>query len=156
MSKFVHTAAAIVLPAAIHRRLWAQHYVALWRALFTREQRDKQTHAYRVLHAARAPSPPLAIAKSRASFLRKLSGEGPTLLTRLLYDHWALHPRSSWLGQIHEDVQQVCLYLPNLASIFSGRHRSSRPGLPVGGPGLVAPAGHEGYQGLSGRSHCVG
>ena len=121
MSKFVHTAAAIVLPAAIHRRLWAQHYVALWRALFTREQRDKQTHAYRVLHAARAPSPPLAIAKSRASFLRKLSGEGPTLLTRLLYDHWALHPRSSWLGQIHEDVQQVCLYLPNLASIFSGR-----------------------------------
>ena len=78
LSKFVHTAAAIVLPAAIHRRLWSQHCIALWRALFTRERRDRQAHAYRVLHAAEASSPPLAIAKSRASFLKKLSAAGPT------------------------------------------------------------------------------
>ena len=134
MSKFVHTAAAMVLPAAIHRRLWAQHFVALWRALFTREQRDKQTHAYRVLHAARAPSPPLALAKSRASFLKKLSVEGPTLLTRLLHDHWALHPRSSWLGQLNEDVQQVCLYLPDPCSdLLRTRSCPGCPGFIVGG-----------------------
>ena len=56
----------------------SQHYIALWRALFTRERRDRQAHAYRVPHAAEASSPPLAIAKSRASFLKKLSAAGPT------------------------------------------------------------------------------
>ena len=118
LSKYVHTGASLILPAAFHRRLWAQHYVGLWRSLFVRLQTDRSAHSYDVLLAARAPSPPLALAKARAAFMKRLSMRGPSLLGRLLYDHWATFPANSWLGQLQGDVKQVLLYVPEVSGVL--------------------------------------
>ncbi|CAE7236785.1 unnamed protein product [Symbiodinium sp. CCMP2592] len=63
-----------------------------------------------------APSPPLALARARASFLARLSAAGPTVLTYLLYAHWSCHKRSSWLHQLEQDFEAVCLYVPDVAN----------------------------------------
>ena len=118
VSRFVHTSAAIVLHAACHKRVWAQQFVALWRALFRRPSKTRHEHSYSVLRAAKAPAPPLAMAQARADFLRKLTQKGPGLLSRLLYDHWALCPKTSWLEQLVGDVQQVALYVPDIRALL--------------------------------------
>ncbi|CAE7407103.1 unnamed protein product [Symbiodinium microadriaticum] len=118
VSRFVHTSAAIFLHTAYHRRVWAQQFVALWRSLFRRRPETHTEHSFTVLRVARAPSPPLALAQSRASFLAKLTGAGPGLLARLLFDHWAICPSNSWLEQLKGDVNQVCLYLPHVRAIL--------------------------------------
>ncbi|CAE7041785.1 unnamed protein product [Symbiodinium sp. CCMP2592] len=116
ISKFAHTGAAIFLQAAFHRRLWSQQYVGLWRSLFMRQSATRSIHAYRVLHAAQAPSPPLALARARAGFLARLTAAGPTVLTYLLYMHWCEHRRSSWLHQLEQDFEAVSLYVPDVAN----------------------------------------
>ena len=118
VSRFVHTSAAIFLHAACHKRVWAQQFVALWRSLFKRTSETRTEHFYTVLRVAQAPSPPLALAHSRASFLAKITRSGPGLLARLLFDHWATSPSRSWLEQLRSDVHQVCLYLPHLRTLL--------------------------------------
>ena len=114
LSKYTHTAAAVVLRSACHLRLWERHYVALWRHLCPRAKPDAQPHPYQVLHMAQAPSPPLALANTRAHFLLKLVKAGNEALLVLLCDHHLLHPASSWLGQLCEDVRSVSQFLPHV------------------------------------------
>ncbi|CAE7883540.1 hypothetical protein AK812_SmicGene281 [Symbiodinium microadriaticum] len=118
ISRFVHTSAAIVLHASCHKRVWAQQFVALWRTLLRRPSKTRNEHSYSVLRAAKAPAPPLAMAKARADFLCKLTQSGPGLLSRLLYDHWALCPKTSWLEQLTGDVQQIALYVPDVRALL--------------------------------------
>ncbi|CAE7849805.1 unnamed protein product [Symbiodinium microadriaticum] len=118
MSRYMHTGAALILPSAIHQRLWDRHYIALWRHLCRRESASRQEHPYLVLKAAKASAPPLAIAKSRACFLQKLFQHGPGLLLTLLFDHWASHPGSSWLQQFVTDVETVQQYCPTVLHFF--------------------------------------
>ena len=70
LSRYAHSAAVLLLRAACHVRVWEQHYVALWRSLFHRRSPSTQLHSFRVLHDVHAPSPPLALARARAGFLR--------------------------------------------------------------------------------------
>ena len=86
----------------------------------------KCAHAYDVLHAARAPAPPLALAEARASFLRRLTSKGPSMLAQLLFDHWVTHPGSSWLAQLSFDV--CADYLPCSPEGQSCPFASGRPG----------------------------
>ena len=113
VSKFSHSVAALLLQAACQVRVWEQHYVALWRALFHRRATDKSVHSLRVLHEAHALSPTLALAKARAGFLRRVFVHGPRDLLSLLWDHWKLHPSSSWLKQLKDDIAHVSLYVPS-------------------------------------------
>ena len=112
VSRYVHTAAALLLHANVHRRLWERQYMAIWRVLIARHAADVQAHCYEVLRQAQAPSPALALAVARATCLRKLSTNGPTELLTLLWDHWQLHPKSSWLAQLEDDVQHVAVFRP--------------------------------------------
>ena len=112
VSRYVHTAAAMLLHATVHKRLWERQYLSLWRVLVARHAVDAQAHSYEVLRQGQAASPALALASARASCLRKLFTVGPSNLLALLWDHWALHPKSSWLAQLHEDVQHVAVYCP--------------------------------------------
>ena len=118
VSRYVHTSAALILKAAVHQRVWDRHFVALWRHLSTRTSAEKQDHPYRVLHLARAPSPPLALAKTRAAFLKKLFAHGPSALRALLHDHWADHAPSSWFSQLQADVLYVKQYLPSIGDLL--------------------------------------
>ena len=114
VSRYVHTAASLLLHATVHRRLWERQYLAIWRVLVARHAVDTQAHCYEVLRQAQAPSPALAIAHARATCLRKLFTCGPPELLTLLWDHWSLHPKSSWLAQLNEDVQHVAVYKPTV------------------------------------------
>eukprot|EP00439_Symbiodinium_sp_Y106_P077141 s375_g16.t1 len=78
-----------------------------------------QLHPYEVLHQARKPTPPLAIARARAAYLAKLLHEGPELLLTLLVDHWLLHPKTAWLGQLDSDFQLVSSYLPHMPAVLA-------------------------------------
>ena len=122
LSKYVHTGAALVLGSAIHQRLWDRHYIALWRHLVRRHSASVQAHPFRVLHAAKATAPPLALAQSRASFLRKLFSQGPKTLLTLLYDHWIAHRSSSWLRQLQDDIAYAKQYLPELGDLLAPGH----------------------------------
>ena len=84
LSKYLHSSAALILKCAAHLKLWERHYVALWRNLCRRVDKDTQLHPYEVLCQAAAPTPPLALAKARASFLIKLVQDGPELLFTLI------------------------------------------------------------------------
>ncbi|CAE7840612.1 PAP20 [Symbiodinium sp. CCMP2592] len=114
VSRYVHTAAALVLPAAVHRRLWERQYVSLWRVLLARTAVDAPPHSYAVLLAARAPPPNLAIADARALCLQKLFRQGPQELLAFLYDHWCLVPRTSWLRQLEDDIRSVAVFVPGV------------------------------------------
>ncbi|CAE7244265.1 unnamed protein product, partial [Symbiodinium sp. CCMP2592] len=118
VSRYTHTAAALVLPSALHRRQWERQYLSLYRVLIARTVADDQAHSYTVLLAAQAPPPNLAIAAARAQCLQKLYQQGPLELLALVYDHWALHPRTSWLHQFKEDVESVIVYLPHLRELL--------------------------------------
>ena len=118
VSKFAHSAAALLLPAACHVRIWEQHYMQLWRALFPRSAAKGQLHSYRVLHEANAPSPTLALARARASFLSRVFQHGPAALLAVLWDHWVTHPPSSWLAQVAADVDHVSQFLPRVSSVL--------------------------------------
>ncbi|OLP89784.1 hypothetical protein AK812_SmicGene28712 [Symbiodinium microadriaticum] len=117
VSKYVHTGAAILLKAAFHQRLWAQHYIQLWKALIARKAPDQHIHAYQVLFLARAPSPTLALAKARAVLLAKLVQAGPSFLGYLLVMHWQCVPRTAWLSQLEQDYKVVVAFLPQLADL---------------------------------------
>ena len=123
VSKYVHTAAAVLLSSAVHRRLWERQYLQLWRVLVARHAVDQQVHSFLVLAAAQAPPPNLALAVARAAFLSKLFRTGPKLLLTLLWDHWCLFPRTSWLAQLCEDVKGVGIYVPSVHLL-----------LPIGAP----------------------
>ena len=96
------------------------HYIALWRNLCKRGSDFHQIHPFEVLRRAHACTPPLALAKTRASFLAKVLLTGPALLAAQLCDHWLLHPASSWLGQLEEDFRHVSQYVPELATLAAG------------------------------------
>ena len=120
VSKFSHSAAALIMTAAYHVRIWEKHYLALWRALFHRRSVSDQLHSFRVLLQARASSPPLSLARARAGFLQRVYAHGPRDLLALLWDHWLLHPSSSWLKQIRDDVRHVSQYVPSVRDLLSG------------------------------------
>ena len=66
------------------------------------------------------PAPPLALAHTRASFLRRLFKHGPRALLTLLFDHWTAHAASSWLQELQVDVDSVKQYFPHLTHYLSG------------------------------------
>ncbi|CAE7807482.1 unnamed protein product [Symbiodinium sp. CCMP2592] len=117
-SRLVHSAAALILPANIHQRMWDRAYLQVWRALVPRHSADKQLHSVEVLRLAQVPSPPLALAKARAAFLKQLTLHGPAILRHTLYRYWVGHPRTSWLQQLAADVRLVTSYVPSAAHIF--------------------------------------
>ena len=119
-SRFVHSSAAVILPAAIHERCWDRAFLDIWRVLLPRSSADMQAHSFEVLRAANAPTPPLAMALARARFLARLTWHGPAVLRCMLYQHWAVHKRSSWLAQVSGDISLVLQYLPELSPLFVG------------------------------------
>ena len=123
VSRFTHSSAALILPAAVHERLWDRAYLDLWRPLIPRKAADKQAHSFEVLRVAGAVSPPLMMAQARANFLKQLTANGPSVLRHVLFVHWRTHARSSWLAQIAEDVSLVLQYLPNLSPLFPSSKR---------------------------------
>ena len=118
VSKYVHTGASLVLPAAVHQRLWDRQYISLWRHICRRTSAEHQVHPYQVLHAAKAVAPTLALAHARAAFLSKLFRKGPKVLLTLLHDHWRAHPASSWLQQLLGDVHNVAQYRSTLGQVL--------------------------------------
>ena len=121
VSRLVHSAASLVLPATIQQRLWDRAYVQVWRSLLPRAAADKQPHSLQVLRTSQAPSPPIALAKTRAAFLRQLTLNGPIALKQLLYQQWVCHPKSSWLNQLKTDATLVQAYCPQVAPFFERR-----------------------------------
>ena len=121
ISRLVHSAASLVLPAAIQQRLWDRAYIQVWRSLLPRTAEDKQSHSLHVLQVAQAPSPPIALAKTRAAFLRQLTAHGPDALKQVLFQHWTMHPKSSWLHQLKADASLVQAYCPKVTPFFEGR-----------------------------------
>ena len=117
-SRFAHSAAALLLPAACHVRIWEQHYMQLWRALFPRSAARGQLHSYSVLREAGVSSPTLALARARAGFLGRVFQHGPGALLAVLWDHWVTHPSSSWLAQVAADVEHVEQFLPGVSSVL--------------------------------------
>ena len=110
MSRYAFGSAALQVHAGIHRRLWYKNYVALWRSLWKRGKEEHYTHSYRVLHQTGAPSPPLALALSRAVLLGQVATAGPSTLLHLLTVHWHECPNESWLGQVARDIAHVAQY----------------------------------------------
>ena len=113
VSKYTHGCVALTLAAGVHKRLWSQGYIALWRALLRREPvQGKLPHAYEVLLAAQAPSPPLMLAFVRATFLQRHIQVGPSALFWYLQAHWEYDQAKSWLAQLKHDVEAVSQYVP--------------------------------------------
>ncbi|CAE7240749.1 unnamed protein product [Symbiodinium microadriaticum] len=123
VSRFTHSSAALILPAAVHERLWDRAYLDLWRPLIPRKAADKQAHSFEVLRVAQSASPPLMMAHARANFLKQLTSHGPSVLRHVLFVHWRAHAKSSWLAQIAEDVSLVLQYLPGLSPLFPSSKR---------------------------------
>ena len=122
LSRLVHTSAALILPHASAQRTWDRAYLQVQKALLSKKGPADHQHSYLVLLAAEAPPPPLALAKARASFLMQLTRNGPTLLCQLLVKHWRVHPASSWLAQLEEDVAMVTMYCPQATAPIQGAH----------------------------------
>ena len=112
ISRYSFGSAALPLQAASHKRLWCKHYVAMWRCLWRRGKNEPYRHSYSVLGLAGAPPPPLALAMARAVLLRQITMTGPATLLQLLTVHWYVHPKSSWLGLLHDDVVHLAQYVP--------------------------------------------
>ncbi|CAE7285274.1 unnamed protein product, partial [Symbiodinium sp. CCMP2456] len=121
ISKFAYSAATLFLRAGIHQRLWAQQYISLWRCLHANASHQNHVHAYQVLHLAQAPSPPLALARARAAFLARLTGDGPTALGAWLFAHWQRAPKTSWLAQLETDYQAVITFLPEVKAFIPAK-----------------------------------
>ncbi|CAE7228212.1 SLC38A6 [Symbiodinium microadriaticum] len=124
MSRYMFGSAALPLHAAVHRRLWAKHFVALWRVLWRRQPGEHSRHSYAVLGAARAPTPPLALALARAVLFRQMLASGPSSLLHLLFVHWIESPRHAWLGMLLEDIQHVAQYIPEAGMVWLSLLRS--------------------------------
>ncbi|CAE7250421.1 unnamed protein product [Symbiodinium sp. CCMP2592] len=122
VSRYVHTAAALILPAAVHRRLWERQYISLWRVLLARTAVDALPHSYAVLLAAKAAPPNLALADARAMCLQKLFRQGPSELLAFLYDHWSLARKTSWLRQLEDDVCSVAVFVPSVRDCLPVQH----------------------------------
>ena len=121
MSRYTFGSAALTLHAGIHKRLWAKHYVALWRGLWRRREGEPFRHSYAVLGPAGAPTPPLALALSRAVLLRQITSAGPATLLQLLSVHWRECPRTSWLGQVQGDIEHVSQYVSAARALLGTR-----------------------------------
>ena len=119
VAKFTHSAAAMLITSACHSRVWERQYLALWRSLFHRRSAETQVHSFQVLRQAHASSPPLSLARARAGFLLRLHKSGPFDLLALLWDHWSLHPASSWFSQLVADMRHVSLYAPDIKNLLS-------------------------------------
>ena len=124
MTRFVFGSAVLPLHCALHFRTWAQHYTALWRSLLRRKPDERTPHAYTTLHAADAPSPPLALALGRASLLRQIVVQGPATLKRLLWAQWELEGDKSWLGAVLGDVRHAAQYISAAKVLL---HQASPP-----------------------------
>ncbi|CAE7343995.1 unnamed protein product [Symbiodinium sp. CCMP2592] len=123
ISRFAFGSAAILMCAALHGRLWYKYYISIWRSIWKRGKGEPTMHSYEVLRRAGAPSPPLALALSRAVFIRQLVRSGPSTLLHLLRVQWCCAPESSWLGQLERDVEHVALFLPELRDLLPARRR---------------------------------
>ena len=119
-SRFVHSSAAVILPAAIHERCWGRAFLDIWRVLLPRSAADMQAHSFEVLRAAQAPTPPLAMALARARFLARLTRHGPACCDMCSINIGFVHKRSSWLAQVSSDIDLVLQYLPELLPLFTG------------------------------------
>ncbi|CAE7293862.1 unnamed protein product [Symbiodinium sp. KB8] len=120
LSKLVHTSAALILPNALAQRNWDKAYLQVLRALLPRKGPADHQHSYLALLAARAPPPPLALAKARAAFLVQLTVHGPLVLRQLLILHWRWHAASSWLAQLSTDIDLVAMYCPDAVAPIQG------------------------------------
>ncbi|CAE7273496.1 ANKRD50 [Symbiodinium sp. CCMP2592] len=118
LSRFTFASSTLDLHAAQHRRTWCRHYVLLWRGLLRWKDRDDSPHSYAVLQAANAPSPLLALAQTRASFLGRLLQKGPGALLHLLHAHWRQAPLKSWLGAFVLDLKAVAVYVNAAADLL--------------------------------------
>ncbi|CAE7941434.1 unnamed protein product, partial [Symbiodinium necroappetens] len=105
----------------MHRRLWAKHYVALWRHLWRRNKGEHYRHCYSVLGLSGAPTPPSALALSRAVLLRQVSIAGPVTLLQLLHVQWQETPKVAWLGEIRRDIQHVAQYAQAARTLLGTR-----------------------------------
>ena len=113
VSKFVHGSVALCLDVGVHYRRWCNSYISLWRTLCKREPgSQKLLHAYEVLALAKAVSPPLALAYSRAIFLQRHALQGPTTLLVYLQAHWEKSGCKSWLHQLLLDIRHVSALVP--------------------------------------------
>ena len=110
ISRYVFSGAASLLDAAVHRRAWCQHYVALWRGLCRWRRGTNTPHSYTVLQTAGAPNPLLALAHMRAILLRRVVKFGPATLLHVLQVHWRTDPSKSWLGLLKDDIEAVAVY----------------------------------------------
>ena len=106
-----HLLRSLAMSLGFLQRLWAKHYVALWRSLWRCGKGESYRHCYAVLGPAGAPTPPLALALAPAVLLRQIAGSGPSTLLHLLTVHWRESPRSSWLGQVLGDIAHVSQYV---------------------------------------------
>ena len=118
-SKFTFGSATLELHAACHSRLWARLYVSLFRALQPRGASPSKMHSYAVLQAARACTPPLALAKARGGFLLRVLTKGPAELRHLILLQWEEAPTKSWIGQLQEDIQHVALYCTGARTLLA-------------------------------------
>ena len=122
VSKFTYGAAGLNLSAAVHRRGWCGAYVDIWRRLLRRDWATvKRTHGYEVLYVAQAPSPLLALALTRATFLRRLVLFGPAECLHLLQAHWDLQPSRSWFGLVLSDISLVAQYVESAQVLLQQR-----------------------------------
>ena len=122
VSKYVYGSTALILHTGVHQRQWHRGYVSLWRALLPSQTPSGHgPGSYHVLHAADAPVPALALAYSRAAFLRRLYLFGPATVAHALQRHWEDDPKRSWLGLLRDDIQVVAQYV-EAASILLGEH----------------------------------
>ncbi|CAE6971530.1 unnamed protein product, partial [Symbiodinium sp. CCMP2592] len=119
ISRFVFACAVVDLNSAIHRRTWCRHYVELWGALQKTCRPQDRPHSFRLLLQADAPSPLLALALSRAVFLKRLLTYGPAAVLHLLHIHWRTRPMSSWLTQLCKDMQAVAVYVPAVTLLLN-------------------------------------
>ena len=119
VSRFVYGSVALRLVCSQHRRIWYQSYMYLWRMLLRpKTGTAHRPHALAVLHAAKAPSPPLSLALMRATFLRRVARHGPSAVMTVLQKHWELLPAASWLGQLALDIQLVGQYADDAAVLL--------------------------------------
>ena len=117
MSRYVFASATTIMPIAAHRRLWYRHFVQLWRGLHRCVDPSQTPHSFQILKHAKAPSPILAIARARASFLTRMLASGPCALLHLLHAHWRVAPQKSWLGQLTLDVKAVAVYVSSARTL---------------------------------------
>ncbi|CAE7751735.1 unnamed protein product, partial [Symbiodinium sp. CCMP2456] len=118
VSAYKHLGGIITSNASPAPDLYFRHLLALWRNLCRRTSAEEQEHPYAVLLQAGTSSPPLTLARARAGFLSKVVTRVDDTLVGLLCDHFLLHPASSWLGQLADDVDQVAQYLPEVRRLL--------------------------------------